>query len=180
MYQQRMNRGHTLTRITRFFWVFAGIFNYTGSCFCMNADCSISLDISVSGSNVTFTGGCTAVAPVYWCAFGISEDPGGGMVPAEVFMLQPDVTGKIVVSFVRLSVSQFCTHKSRVPHLQYLEDRQNTGFSSPPCMASQVSQLLNYSVNTADGSSSLSATWTRPLILAGDLITDGYVNFLPG
>ena len=35
-----------------------------------------------SGSNATFVGSCTGTNPIAWCAFGITDDPKGGMYPA--------------------------------------------------------------------------------------------------
>ena len=180
-----------------------------GPLICMTADCSMKFGVVASGANATFEGYCVGTQPIAWCAFGITLDPTGGMYPAgaamrvrcciaglhacptpfpkpvtlaaEVFMLQTDATGKVVVSLCLLWYP-FQTLLSPVPLVvsQFLEDRQNTAFASPACYSAQVSQLLNFSVQNSGPSTIVSATWTRPLQLPASLTDQGYVNLAPG
>lgn len=54
-----------------------------------------------------------------------------------------------------------------------LTDRSATGSKLPPCMPTQVTHLLNASV---DDEGFLSAFFTRPAILSDALLDQGYTN----
>ena len=51
-----------------------------GAAICMDDDCSLNLDILISGGNATFTASCLSALPISWCAFGITSS--GLMFPA--------------------------------------------------------------------------------------------------
>lgn len=100
-------------------------------------------------NNVTFTFQCTGYngARLTWCAFGISTS--GIMFPSEVW-----------IAFI---------HDDGTVNI---EARHTVAHAMPLCMATQVPQLLSYSV--APGLTSANVTWTRPLTLPPSVMSQGY------
>jgi len=118
----------------------------------------------LDSTNITFTGRCRPPPGqhrVFWCAFGLSNVSTGMMFPSDVTVIQSTASGD-------------SRPTSTLPAF-FLEDRDSfVGYQSPPCYATQVSQLLNASL--ADGA--LQATWTRPLQLPPALRAEHHQDVL--
>lgn len=125
--------------------------------YCFDTGYNMCLNWTSDGTSITFEAQCTPENGILgWCAFGISADGSGNMVPAEAWMLTVDnSTGSI-----------------------YLEDRAITSYAAPPCMPTQVSTLVSASVSAASGV--LTATWERALVVSADLQAEGYVSIVDG
>lgn len=90
-----------------------------------------------------------------WCAFGISADGSGNMVPAEIFMLTVDASSGQT----------------------WVEDRQNAAYQAPACYALPLSYLISATVSSANV---LTASWTRPLVAPASHKALGYVDIIDG
>jgi len=121
----------------------------------------LCLSWAITGPNIiTFTATCRpppGQKQLFWCAFGLSNASATTMFPAEVTALQLDpASGRVS-----------------------LEDRDSfVGYQSPPCYATQLSQLLPGARGGANGS--IIASWTRPLRLAPALLSAHYLDIEVG
>ena len=118
----------------------------------------LCLNYSTSSTNISFSVSCAppqGMIPgqTYWCGFGLSYSSVGDMFPSQATIIQYSPAGLFV------------------------EDRDSfVGYRSPPCFATQVSQLLSGS--SVNGT--LLASWTRPLRLPKALTDLHYVNITLG
>ena len=123
--------------------------------YCFDLTLQLCLGWSIASGNITFTAQCSpSAAALNWCAFGVSLDGSGSMVPASVMMLSVDTA------------------------TVYVEDRQITDYVAPACFPAQRSTLLSSSIS-AKGV--LSASWTRPLAVpdAGQFnVTNSFISMI--